>query len=231
MFNETLWFILLIVNFGSVLLIYRLFGKTGLLAWIPLATILANIQVLKTVELFGFQATLGNIAYASTFLVTDILSENYGKRDARRAVWLGFFSLLAMTVIMNLAITFRPAPDDFAQESLATIFSLMPRLALASFTAFALAQLHDVWAFHLWKKFFPAKRWLWLRNNASTLVSQLLDTSVFVAIAFIGIHSGAVLVEIFWTTYILKVVVAALDTPFVYLASHPRLRLRNGADS
>jgi len=218
MSNEVLWIFLLLVNFGSILLIYRLCGRTGLFVWIPIATILANIQVIKVIQLFGFQATLGNIMYATTFLATDILSENHGKKEAARAVFIGFFSLVAMTVIMNLVILFEPAPDDFAQESLKTIFSFMPRLALASFTAFAISQFHDVWAFHAWKKRLPGTRYLWIRNNASTMISQLIDTAVFVGIAFIGVFPRSVLIELFWTTYLLKFIVAALDTPLVYLA-------------
>lgn len=220
MSNEVLWIIMLLVNFGAILLIYRLYGKTGLFVWIPIATILANIQVIKVIHLFGFQATLGNIMYATTFLATDILSENHGKKEAAQAVFIGFFSLIVMTVIMNLVILFEPAPDDFAQDSLKTIFSLMPRLALASLTAFTISQFHDVWSFHAWKKRLPATRHLWIRNNASTMVSQLIDTAVFMSIAFIGVFPWHVLMELFWTTYLLKFVVAVLDTPVLYLAKY-----------
>ncbi len=78
--NESLWFLLLFVNFTAILIAYRFFGKLGLYIWIPIATILANIQVLKMVDLLSIGVTLGNITYASSFLVTDILSENYGKK-------------------------------------------------------------------------------------------------------------------------------------------------------
>ena len=73
--NELLWLLMLVVNFGAILVVYRLFGKIGLFIWVPIAAITANIQVLKTVEIFGLTATLGNIVYATSFLVTDILSE------------------------------------------------------------------------------------------------------------------------------------------------------------
>ena len=216
--NEMLWAIMLAVNFGSILLIYKLYGRTGLYVWVPIATILANIQVIKTVNLFGLEATLGNIVYASSFLVTDILSENHGRKEAHTAIYIGFFSLLVTTVIMNLAILFEPAPSDFAQESLKTIFSFMPRLALASFAAFAVSQLHDVWAYEFWKKRFPDTRHIWIRNNASTLISQLIDSLIFTLAAFVGVFPRAVLLEIIITTYLLKIIVALLDTPFVYVA-------------
>ena len=211
---------MLAVNFGCILIAYRLFGRAGLYAWVPLAAVVANVQVIKLVDLFGITATLGNIVYASSFLVTDILSEIYGKKQARRAVFIGLFSLVVMTGLMNLALLFTPAPDDFAQESLATIFGFMPRIAGASLLAYLISQLHDVWAFDFWRQRFPSQRMLWLRNNASTMVSQFIDSTVFTLLAFWGVFPAGVLVEIFWTTYLLKWVVGAADTPFIYVARH-----------
>ncbi len=218
--NEILWLAMLLANFLLIILAYKLFGKWGLIMWIPISVIVANIQVIQTVELFGLVATLGNIVYASSFLVTDILSENYGKEEAKKAVWIGFFSLIAMTLLMNLALAFLPlAGDEFAataHSATSTIFSLMPRIAIASLAAYFLSQRHDVWAFHFWKNRFPKNSQLWLRNNLSTMVSQLIDSVVFVLIAFWGVFETSVLTEIFVTTYLLKFVVAAADTPFVY---------------
>ena len=220
MHNEILWLAMLLANFLLIILAYKLFGKWGLIMWIPISVIVANIQVIQTVELFGLVATLGNIVYASSFLVTDILSENYGKKEAKKAVWIGFFSLIAMTFLMNLALAFTPfAGDEFAataHSATSTIFSLMPRIAIASLAAYFLSQRHDVWAFHFWKRRFSKDSQLWLRNNLSTMVSQLIDSVVFVLIAFWGVFETSVLLEIFITTYLLKFVVAAADTPFVY---------------
>jgi len=216
--NELLWLLMLGVNFGAILLIYRLFGKIGLYIWVPIAAITANLQVLKTVEIFGLTATLGNIVYATSFLVTDILSENYGRRSARRAVVFGFFSLISLVVLMNLALVFRPDVSDFAQAHLEAIFTILPRVTAASLAAYAVSQLHDVWAYHFWRKRFPRIRHIWIRNNLSTIVSQLLDTIVFTAGAFIGVFPMPVVFQIAITTYVLKVIVAAADTPMVYLA-------------
>lgn len=219
MTNELWWFVMMAVNFLAVMLVYRLWGKIGLFAWIPLSVMMANVQVIKLVDLFGIGATLGNIVYATGFLVTDILSENHGKKEATQAVWIGFFSLLAMTLIMTLALKFTPSADDFAQPALETIFTVMPRLAFASMVAYLLSQGHDVWAFHFWKKRTQGK-WLWLRNNASTMVSQLLDSVVFTTLAFYGTVPTNVFWQLVISTYVLKFVVAALDTPFVYWAQH-----------
>ncbi|MFP4178658.1 MAG: queuosine precursor transporter [Spirochaetaceae bacterium] len=216
--NELFWAVMLLVNFIAIIAAYRLWGRIGLFIWVPAAVIIANIQVTKTVELFGITATLGNIVYASSFLVTDILSENYGKKDARRAVGIGFFSLILFTLLMNLALFFEPAPGDFAHESMNTIFGFLPRIVAASLAAYGVSQLHDVFAYHRWKQKFPGKRFIWLRNNMSTMVSQLIDSLIFTSIAFWGVFPQAVLLEIFITTYLLKWIVALLDTPFVYLA-------------
>jgi len=216
--NELFWVGMLLVNFAGILISYRIWGKLGLYIWVPIAAIIANIQVTKTVELFGLTATLGNIVYATSFLVTDILSENHGKKDAKKAVGIGFFSLIMLTVVMNFALLFIPAESDFAHGSLSTIFGIMPRIALGSLVAYGLSQFHDIWAYNFWKTRFPAIKFIWLRNNLSTMISQLIDTIIFSLIAFWGVFELQVLIEIVITTYLLKWIVAALDTPFIYIA-------------
>jgi len=101
--NELLWLILTLVDFGSMLLAYRLFGRIGLYAVIVISIVLCNIQVLKIVEMFGLTATLGNALYGSIFLATDILNEVYGKKEAQKGVWIGFYALIFTTIIMQLA--------------------------------------------------------------------------------------------------------------------------------
>lgn len=224
--NELLWLSMMLSSFCGVLLAYRFFGRMGLYAWIPIATLVANIQVQKLVGLFGIESvTLGNIVYATSFLVTDILNENYGKKEAQRAVFLGFFSLLVMTLLMSLTIQFTPAPDDGAHEPIAQIFGFMPRLASASLLAYLTSQFHDVWAYQLWRKLKPSIRFIWLRNNASTAISQLMDTTIFCTVAFAEIGplqaffpTREIFWSVFWTTYVIKFIVAACDTPFLYLA-------------
>jgi queuosine precursor transporter len=216
--NEILWAVMLLINFGAILISYKIWGKAGLYLWIPISVIVANIQVTKTIELFGFTATLGNIVYATSFLVTDILSENYGKKDAARAVGFGFFSLIIMTILMNLALFFIPSVSDFAHDSLVTVFSLMPRIALGSLVAYGFSQFHDIWAYDYWRRKFPSIKFIWLRNNLSTMVSQFLDTVIFTLIAFYGVFEMHVLIDILITTYLLKWIVAVLDTPFLYIA-------------
>ena len=220
MTNEILWVLLLLVNFITITIAYRVWGKLGLFIWIPIAVIAANIQVTKTIELFGITATLGNIVYASSFLITDILSENYGKKEAHRAVAIGFFSLILFTLLMNMALWFKPSPEDFAHQSMGILFGILPRITAASLLAYGISQTHDVWAFHFWKKKWPETRHLWLRNNLSTMVSQLIDSIIFSIAAFAGVFPRGVLIEIIVSTYLLKFIVAVMDTPFVYLGKY-----------
>ena len=199
---------------------FRKWGKLGLYIWVPISVIVANIQVTKNVMLFGLEATLGNIVYATGFLATDILSECYGKKESAKAVAIGFFSLLTMTILMQVALFFEPASSDLSQASLAQIFGLMPRIALGSLIAYVVSNLHDIWAFDFWKRKKPGRNFLWLRNNLSTFVSQFIDTLLFTLIAFWGVYPSSVLIQIMISTYLLKWVVAVFDTPFMYLARH-----------
>ncbi|NDV24228.1 queuosine precursor transporter [Desulfovibrio sp. JC022] len=222
--NELLWLGFAVMDLSLVLVIYRFFGKIGLFGLIVFNLILCNIQVLKTIELFGMTTTLGNILYASVFLSTDMLSEFYGKKEAKKAVYLGFVVLVMAVVYMQLALMFTPAADDFAQPHLEAIFGFLPRIALGSMAAYIVSQLNDVYIFHLLKEKM-GQRHLWLRNNASTLLSQFLDSSVFCFVALWGLFPFEVWVEILFTTYLFKVIVAVMDTPFLYLARRMHSRL------
>lgn len=217
--NEILWLIFLAVDLSFAVIAFLIWRKNGTYAMIAMSTILCNIQVLKTVQMFGFVATLGNIVYASIFFNTDILSEIYGKKAARTGVWIGFYTLVVSMVLMQLAIRFIPDTSDWVQPHLAAIFNFFPRVVVASLIAYLLSQHHDIWAFHFWKKKTNG-RFLWLRNNASTMVSQLIDSVVFCFIAFWGVFETGVFIQILITTYIFKWIVAALDTPFLYLARY-----------
>jgi len=217
MINELLWIVLLLSNFLIVIIAYKLFGRTGLYVWTAVAVILANIQVMKTIQIFGLVTAMGNVIYSSLFLVTDIINENYTKKDAQKAVWIGFFVLIATTIIMQISIQFIPDESDFLSEHITALFSVLPRIAFASLIAYMISQSHDVWFFSKLKKRHK-KRYLWLRNNLSTITSQLLDNIIFSLIAFIGVFSWDIIGQIFLTSFVLKVIVAACDTPFVYLA-------------
>lgn len=223
MSNELLLILSVVVIFSMTLLAYRFFGEYGLYCFTVLATISANIEVLIMVRAFGMDQTLGNVLFASTFLVTDILSEIYGKKSAQKAVNIGIAASVAFIVISQSWLLYTPNSEDFASPAIKTIFSNTPRLMISSFAVYAIAQRFDVWAYHKWWSFTTKicgdkDRYLWLRNNASTLVSQLLNTVLFTFGAFLGVYSFRTLVSIALSSYVIFIVTSLLDTPFVYLA-------------
>ena len=134
--NELIWLGLLFTNYLVILMAYRFWGRVGLFIFVPLSVVLANIQVVKMMTLFGVDTTMGNIAYGGVFLVSDILSENYGKKMAKHVITIGFYTLISVMVIMNIVLLITPAPMDTAQVHLQAIFGVMPRLVVASLAAF-----------------------------------------------------------------------------------------------
>lgn len=215
--NELFSLLMLLFNFAVIMFAFRKWGRLGLYIWIPISVIVANIQVTKNVGLFGLEATLGNIVFTSGALATDLLNEFYGPKHARRAIGIGFFSLLAMTGFMQIALWFTPAASDLAQDALSQIFGIMPRIAGASLVAYLISNLFDIKVFSVIRKRFPSRGLLWFRKNVSTWASQLLDSLIFTFGAFWGVYESPVLWQILLTTCIFKWVVASLDTPFMYL--------------
>ncbi len=218
MSNEAIFFFFLALNLTLLLLLFRFFGRLGLYVSIVLSIVLCNIQVLKQVDLFGLHATLGNVLYAGIFLATDLLNERYGQKEARKGVLIGFIASVAMMAYMSIALVYTPNEYDVMHEHMAAIFGLVPAITFASLAAYVISQLHDVTVYH-WLRERTGGRMLWLRNNLSTITSQLLDTAVFTGLAtLLGAFPVEAALEIFLVTWIIKVLIAVLDTPFIYMA-------------
>ena len=219
--NETLFFTAIIVNFLGVTLAYKLFSKTGIYAWVALATVIANIEVVKCVDIFGLPLTLGNVTYGSIFLATDILNEKYGREKAQKGVFLGFFSLLVLTLFTQIDLLYIPSSNDFAQGAMQTIFALTPRICLGSMLAYLVSNTMDVFLYKKIRDILPSDKFLWVRNNTATMTSQLVDTILFTFIAFFGVFPLSIVLKLCFTTYVLKLIIAVCDTPFLYLAKRP----------
>lgn len=214
--NELLWFLTLILSFTSIILCYKYLGKNGLFLWIIVATLVSNIQTVKTVELFGLETSLGTILYGSTFLATDILNYKYGLKESRKTITYGFLSMIIMTIFMIICLLYQPSVNDFSQESLSIIFSFNIRITIASLVGFCVSQFMDTLIFHKLQKKYKK---LWLSNNASTMFCQIVDTVIFTLITYAGTINLNAIIEIMISMYIFKFFVALLDTPFMYLAS------------
>lgn len=223
MWNELLLIGSLLVIFGGLLLFYRLFGTTGVYCWSVFATIASNIEVLLVVDAFGMEQTLGNVMFAVTFLATDILSEVAGKKEANRAVALGVATTIAFIIISQSWLLYTPSPSDWAAPSITAIFQNTPRVMLVSLLVYAIIQRFDVWLYHKWwafsaKKWSDSQRFLWLRNNGSTLISQFFNAILFNFGAFYGLYNVETLISICASSYVIYIVTSIADTPFIYLA-------------
>ena len=239
--TEVVWFIMLILCFLSILVFLRLFGYVGLYVYSAIAIIAANIQVLKQANFNFFSSinekiipfyepspiALGTILFASTFLCTDILSEYYGKEKARKNVLIGFCSFFLMTILMLVTIGIQPAEDEWVsmvQESLAILFTPMTSIFVASMIAYLISQYFDIWFFS-YLKTVSSNKLLWLRNNVSTAVSSLIDNTIFSIFAWIILNPNPfplsdVVKTFILGVYLLRVFIAILDTPFIYLAKY-----------
>ena len=235
MSNELLIILSFFVIYGGVILFYRFFGKKGLLAFNVMATLLANIEVLILVRAFGVEMTLGNILFASTFLITDIMSENHSRKDANRAVVISTICSVFFILISQMWLLYTPSENDWASGAFHTIFSSTPRIVCASLGVYLISQLTDVWLYHKWwdwcrKKFGDSRKGLWIRNNGSTMISQLLNTMLYTFLAFYGTYPMETLVTIFTSSYIIYFITSLLDTPFVYWARKINDGRRDGTD-
>lgn len=221
--NEGLLLVSLVVLYAAVLLWYRLFGRAGMYGFTVFATIAANIEVMLLVDAFDMEMTLGNILFATTFLVTDILSETEGKAAAQKAVYLGIATSVLFILVSQSWLQYQVSAGDQVYPAFVQVFSNTPRMMLASLAVYAIAQSFDVWMYHFWwkltaKRSGDARRFLWLRNNGSTLLSQMLNTVLFTAFAFWGTYDLPTLLSIAGSSYIIFIVTSLADTPVVYLA-------------
>lgn len=187
-----------------------------------------NVLGSKLTTVFGVTVSVAIFMVPVTFFITDVVAEVYGRRVANEFVWIGGGTLVLMMALTWVSLRVTPADRFIYDREFGLVFGSSLRILLASVVAFFLSQLHDVWAFEWWRK-KTAGRHLWLRNNASTLVSQALDTFIFMMIAFYGAAPGYTLgfiLELAAPYYVFKAVFALLDTPFVYAGVR---WLRNGA--
>lgn len=171
--------------------------------------------------LYTFEISVGIIPYPITFLVTDIISEIYGRKKADQVVSAGLITSLFVFLIVLLAIKADAtswSPVD--NQTFSKVFGLTGISVGASMAAYLIAQYIDIRIFHFWKNLTKGKH-LWLRNNGSTILSQLVDTATVLVLLS---SAGAIGWEKFWSLlfngFLFKVIVALMDTPFFYLATH-----------
>ena len=216
--NIILGIISVFITFSLVVLIEKLFKKEGLYVWIGIATVIANILVCKSIDLFGLTTNLGNVMFASSFLATDIMCEKYGAKDSRKAIILGIVSQVIFLVSTQLALAYIPSSEDMTHESMKTLFSINARVSISSIIMYFVSNMADIYLFEKIKQKFPNK--LWLRNNVSTIISNCIENYLFSLMAFIGIFDISTIFMIASVASVLEIVIAILDTPFLYLSKY-----------
>lgn len=214
--NEMLLIIEIVTMFAMLVAFKRLFGKEGLFLWIGLASVLANIQVIKSVDLFGITATVGNVLFASVFLATDLLRECYGKEAAKKGVYIGVASIAMYLAVTQLTLLYTPHAIDTSHGAMQTLFSLSPRVCAASLTMYTVANFLDVFIYDKLHDVFNGKK-LWLRNNIATITCNCLENFGFVFLAFSGVYPANEILNIAVSTTVIEILIAVCDTPFIYL--------------
>ena len=215
--NEIILILEVLITFSLLLFVKRFFGKVGLIAWVAIATVLANIITAKNSSIAGLNVAIGTVMFASTFLATDILTECYTKEDAKKAVYIGLFSNVILILSTQIALWYSPSMIDYADESMRTLFSLNIRISASSAVMYFVSNMADIYIFNAIKNRMNGRK-LWLRNNVATILCNCLENFGFIFFAFVGIYDLPTIFEIAISTSIVEFVVALLDTPFLYTA-------------
>lgn len=216
------------VDLSFALLMYRLFGRYGLFASVILGILLANLQGPKLTMIWlpfigELQTSMGVILYSGIYFATDLLNEKYGKQDANLAVQLGFLTSIIIVVMMSLSLMFLPSTDPETRQfsldvhqAFTTLFNFTPRFVFGSLLAYYISQTFDVWMFQYIRE-KTGGRHLWIRNNVSTICSQAIDTFVYSLVVWWGIVELPTAIMLGLAKYLLKIIIAVIDTPFIYL--------------
>ena len=222
--QEILWIATIFIDLGCALIMFYMFGRQGLYATIVISLLLANLQGPKLTEIFGLQTSMAVILYSSIYFATDLLSERYGKEEATRAVMIGFLVSIVILLMTSLSLLYAPTTSKEAASlaenvhaATVTLFDYSPRFVMGSLLAYLVSQRMDVIIFHYLKRKTSGKH-LWLRNNLSTMISQGLDTLIYGLIVWWGVVDFFTAMTLAGSKYIFKVLIALIDTPFIYIA-------------
>ena len=183
--------------------------------------IIANLTLNKFFSIdFGwlkFTQSVGILPYPITFIVTDIVSEIYGRKKANQLVWSGIIASLFMLIIISIADSTKAIDSSQVSDQMFhTVFGLAIAAVSSSMIAYSMAQFIDVRLFHFWKKITNGKH-LWLRNNASTVFSQCIDTlTVLAVLCYFGVIPWDLFGVLFLNGFLFKIFFAAFDTPIIY---------------
>ncbi|PTD93488.1 transporter [archaeon SCG-AAA382B04] len=208
-----LWIILTLAASAAIAYLGERYGPGIIVGTFAGLIVMAQILANKIVTFLGFTVPAAVIVYGTSFFLTDVLAEFHGKKKAKEAVWSGFLASLVLIVAIQIAIVWEPAGFWKGQQAFEQTLGMTWRIVLASLAAYVVSQNWDVSLFHYIKEKTNGKH-LWLRNLSSTLSSQAIDTFIFITIAYFG---QMPIIPLIIGQYIVKLIIAALDTPFIYV--------------
>lgn len=200
-------------------------GREYLIALLPIYLLVGNVLAESFTEIFGILTSFAIPIYAGTFLITDIISEKFGVKEAKRAVWLGIIAQVFLVIVVALILSSDVVP--YKKDVLEAAFGFLPRLVIASSVAYITSQFLDVYIFH-WIRERMGTTHRWVRNLVSTVISQFLDTGIFLGIAFYGkppFEDPSVWLKFVIFTWLFKSAVAMIDTPFFLYATSKRKKI------
>ena len=219
-----LWIITTLTVASLSIVLARKFGKFIIYGVFSMLVLISNIAAGKimSIDFFGHKIVVPAVVaiYSTTFLLTDALSEIYGKNTAKRAVISGFIANIFAIPLIYIVTKIPPADFNIEFAKMFNeVFKLVPQIIFASMLAYIVSQLHDVYIYHWYKKKTKGK-YMWFRNNASTAVSQLIDSAVFISIAFYGVFPLEIIKTMIFYQWVAKIIIAFMDTPFLYIVTY-----------
>lgn len=187
-------------------------GRAALVTFVCICCILANLFVIKQITLFGLTATCTDAFTVGATIGLNLLQEYFGKEITKKTIWLNFFMLIFYAIVSQIHLLYVPNSADFMNQHFVSLLSLMPRIIIASFSVYLIAQMADYYLYGLLKKIFH-DRYIILRNYASITLCQLLDTILF---SFLGLYG---IIDNIWDviiiSYLVKLASIVIATPFV----------------
>ena len=217
--NHIILIVEIVAAFSMLIIAKKLFGKAGIIAWIAIATVFANIFEAKNMMLFGLNLAAGHVMFGSVFLATDILNEFYGNGAAKKGVLVGLFADISLIVFGTICRMYLPSALDTAGDSIQRLFTMSLRITSASAVMFFLSNWADVLIFAKMKQLTNGKH-LWLRNNVATILCNCLENFLFYILAFYPAFSMSQILNMGLATCLLECIIGVADTPFLYLAKY-----------
>lgn len=217
MFNFGMLVMSAIICFAFMVLVDKLFKKDGLMVWVSIASVLANIIVCKTFDLFGYTSSLANVLFASTFLASNVLSEKYGKEYSKRAISMSLVSIIGYIICSQIALLYIPSSSDIAHSSMELLFSFSFRTSIASFVMYYLGNMLNIYVFDKLKS--RMKHRVGLRNFIATVIGNCTENFFFNILAFLGIFDIGTCISIAVIGSVIEIFIASLSTPFIHIVS------------